>query len=91
MSHPCHKKLLPRLNRARGQVDGVVRMIESERYCVDILTQLRAVRAALLKVEQEVLQTHLRACLVDAVASGDAAEVERKVDEVATALKRFGG
>jgi CsoR family transcriptional regulator, copper-sensing transcriptional repressor len=90
MSHPSHKKLLPRLNRARGQVDGVIRMVEAERYCIDLLTQIRAARAALLRVEQEVLQTHLRACLADALASGDAEASAQKVDELATVLKRFG-
>jgi CsoR family transcriptional regulator, copper-sensing transcriptional repressor len=65
-------------------------MVEAERYCVDILTQLRAVRAALLRVEQEVLQTHLHSCLEAAIASGDEDLVAHKVEELATVLKRFG-
>jgi len=90
MQHPSHKAHLPRLKRAKGQVEGIIRMVETERYCVDILTQLRAVRAALLRVEQEVLQAHLNACLEGAMAAGDPDEVASKVKELAEVLRRFG-
>ena len=58
MEHAAHKDQLPRLRRAHGQVAGIIRMVEDEKYCLDILSQLRAVRAALRKVEQGVMRNH---------------------------------
>ena len=84
--HPSHKDSLPRLRRIEGQVRGIARMLEEERYCVDILTQLRAVKAALAKVETQVLRTHLEHCVENAVLGGDAEEQRRKIDELMTIL-----
>jgi DNA-binding FrmR family transcriptional regulator len=84
--HPSHKDTLPRLRRIEGQVRGIARMVDEERYCVDILTQLRAVKAALAKVESQVLRTHLKHCVENAVASGDADEQRRKIDELMSVL-----
>ena len=81
-------KLLNRLNRIEGQVRGVARMVEEDRYCIDILTQMRALKAALAKVENEVLKTHLEHCVVGAMASGDPAEQRRKADELIELLDR---
>ena len=64
-------------------------MVEQERYCGDILTQLRAVQAALRGVEQEVLQGHIRHCVTGAAASGDGAERDAKLAELFEILKRF--
>ncbi len=66
-------------------------MVEEERYCVDILTQIRAARAALRRVEEAVLRDHVEHCVAQAIRSGDAAEQERKVDELLEVLGRFAG
>ncbi len=80
--------LLNRLRRVEGQVRGVARMIEDDRYCIDILTQLQAVRAALSRVESELLKGHLGHCIESAIVSGDEAEQRRKAGELITLLER---
>lgn len=80
--------LIKRLARVEGQVRGVAKMIEEDRYCLDVLTQLRAVRAALVKVEQELLKDHLTHCIEDAIISGDAAEQRKKAQELIDLLGR---
>jgi CsoR family transcriptional regulator, copper-sensing transcriptional repressor len=77
-----------RLQRIEGQVRGIARMIEEDRYCIDVLTQIRAVRAALRGVEDEVLKDHVEHCVEGAIASGDAADQRRKVQELLTVLAR---
>ncbi len=79
-----------RLSRIEGQVRGIARMIEDDRYCIDVLTQLRAVRAALRRVEDEVLNDHVAHCVEGAIASGDGAEQRRKVQELLEVLTRAG-
>ena len=88
MSHPSHRDSLPRLRRIEGQVRGISRMIDEDRYCVDILTQLRAAQAALARVEQQVLRTHLEHCVEQALASGDAKEQRQKIEELMSVLDR---
>ena len=75
-----------RLNRIEGQVRGIARMVEGDRYCIDILTQIRAVRAALRGVEDEVLNDHVEHCVEGAIASGNGDEQRRKVQELLTVL-----
>ena len=62
-----HRSQLGRLRKIEGQVRGVQRMIEDDRYCMDVLTQMRAIRRALAKVEEQVLAEHVRSCVADAV------------------------
>ncbi|TAJ74795.1 MAG: metal-sensitive transcriptional regulator [Phenylobacterium sp.] len=81
-------RLLNRLNRIEGQVRGVARMVEEDRYCIDILTQLQAVRAALAKVETEMLRDHLGHCIEGAIVSGDAGEQRKKAAELIQLLER---
>jgi DNA-binding FrmR family transcriptional regulator len=81
-------KLLNRLNRIEGQVRGVARMIGDDRYCIDVLTQLQAVRAALAKVESEMLKEHLGHCIEGAIVSGDKDEQRRKAAELIELLGR---
>ena len=87
-AHPDHGAQLAALKRAEGQVRGIAAMIESGRYCVDILTQLQAVRAALARVERAVLDAHVDACVADAAASGDAAQQREKLAELSEMLRR---
>ncbi len=89
--HARHRGQLDRLRRIEGQVGGLVRMVEQERYCVDILTQIRAARAALRRVEEAVLRDHVEHCVGQAIRSGDAAEQKKKVDELLEVLGRFAG
>ena len=80
--------LINRLRRVEGQVRGVSKMIEEDRYCLDVLTQLRAVRAALVRVETNLLKDHLNHCIEAAIVSGDAAEQRRKAAELVELLGR---
>ena len=81
-------RLLNRLNRIEGQVRGVARMVEEDRYCIDILTQLQAARAALAKVETEMLRDHLGHCIEGAIVSGDIGEQRQKASELIQLLER---
>lgn len=81
-------KLLNRLNRVEGQVRGIGRMVEEDRYCIDVLTQIRAVRAALAKVESEMLKAHLDHCIESAIVSGDTIEQRKKASELIALLER---
>lgn len=87
-AHADHSRQLPRLRRVEGQVRGIASMIENGRYCVDILTQLQAARAALATIEREILDAHAGACVADAVASGDADAQRAKLAELTTLLQR---
>ena len=81
-------KLLNRLSRIEGQVRGVSRMVEEDRYCIDILTQVQALRAALAKVETEILKDHLGHCIEGAIVSGDKTEQRQKAAELIQLLER---
>ena len=71
-----------RLNRIEGQVRGISRMIEEERYCIDILNQLQAIKAALAKVEDAILKDHAAMCVESAIASGNETEQREKFAEL---------
>ena len=81
-------KLIGRLNRIEGQVRGISRMVADGRYCIDILTQVQAVRAALTKVETAILQDHLGKCIEGAITSGDAVDQRAKINELVQLLER---
>jgi DNA-binding FrmR family transcriptional regulator len=82
-------KVTARLKRIEGQVRGLLRMVDEDRYCVDVLMQIDAVRAALHKVEEQVLQDHVSHCVANAFASGDPAEQRHKVDELVETIGRM--
>lgn len=79
---------LKRLSRIEGQVRGLARMIEDDRYCIDVITQISAVRAALGRVEEEILRDHVGHCVEHAIASGNSADQRRKVAELMDVLAR---
>ncbi|MDX2201223.1 MAG: metal-sensitive transcriptional regulator [Hyphomicrobiaceae bacterium] len=79
---------LKRLSRIEGQVRGLSRMLEEDRYCIDIVTQVSAVRAALKRFEEEILREHIAHCVEHAIVSGDAEEQRRKVAELMDVLAR---
>jgi CsoR family transcriptional regulator, copper-sensing transcriptional repressor len=80
--------VLKRLKRIEGQVRGLSRMVEDDRYCIDVVTQLSAVRAALRKAEEEILADHVGHCVENAIASGNKAEQRRKVAELMDVFSR---
>jgi DNA-binding FrmR family transcriptional regulator len=88
MDRPDKPQLLNRLNRLEGQVRGIGRMVEEDRYCIDILTQIQAVRAALGRVESELLKGHMAHCIESAIVAGDADEQRRKAAELIQLLER---
>jgi len=79
---------LNRLRRIEGQVRGVAQMIEDDRYCMDILHQIQAIKSALAKVETEVLKDHTACCVAEAIASGDEAEQREKFEELVDLMER---
>ena len=81
--------LIRRLKRAEGQVRGLQQMVEDERYCIDILTQIAAVNTALESLALEVLDDHVTHCVAGALASGDKSEAETKTSELLEAVRRF--
>jgi DNA-binding FrmR family transcriptional regulator len=85
---PHRPQLLNRLSRIEGQVRGVARMVEDGRYCIDILTQIQAARAALARVEGELLKDHLAHCIEGAIVSGDRDEQRKKAAELIELLER---
>ncbi|RIK93533.1 MAG: transcriptional regulator [Proteobacteria bacterium] len=81
--NPENKKAtLNRLRRIEGQVRGLAAMIEGDRYCIDVVTQVRAVRAALRKVEDQILQDHVAHCVEGAILSGNRLDQRQKADEL---------
>ena len=85
---PDKAKLLNRLSRVEGHVRGIAKMVDEDRYCIDIMTQIQAARAALARVEAEMLRAHLNHCIEGAIVSGDAAEQRAKARELIELLER---
>jgi DNA-binding FrmR family transcriptional regulator len=83
------QSLIKRLHRIEGQVRGIERMVEEDRYCIDILTQVAAVNTALESLAFNVLDDHVKHCVSDALASGDAKEAAQKSEELLAAVHRF--
>lgn len=81
--------LLTRLKRIEGQVRGVQRMLEENRYCIDVLTQISAVHESLRKVSELLLRDHLEHCVTNAIDSGDKREKERIYDELADLFNKY--
>ncbi|HQS10275.1 metal-sensitive transcriptional regulator [Xanthobacter sp. VNH20] len=88
MRDPAKSSVLKRLNRIEGQVRGISRMVEEDRYCIDLITQISAVRAALRRAEEEVLRDHVAHCVEHAIRSGDADEQRKKVAELMDVIAR---
>ena len=82
--------VLKRLGRVSGQVGGIARMVEDDRYCIDVVTQVSAVRAALRRIEEEVLGDHVAHCVEHAIMSGNRDEQRQKVAELMDVISRSG-
>jgi DNA-binding FrmR family transcriptional regulator len=81
--------LIPRLHRIEGQVRGIERMVEEDRYCIDLLTQISAVNTALESLAFRILDDHVQHCVKNALASGDEAAAAEKSAELLAAVQRF--
>ena len=77
-----------RLTRIEGQVRGLAKMVEEDRYCIDIVTQIAAVRAALRRVEEEILRDHVSHCVEHAINSGNKTDQRRKIEELMAVVSR---
>ncbi|HEY7552741.1 MAG TPA: metal-sensitive transcriptional regulator [Hyphomicrobiaceae bacterium] len=88
MNESVKSACLKRLSRIEGQVRGLSRMVDEDRYCIDIVTQLSAVRAALRRVEHEILRDHVGHCVKQAMRSNDLDDQTRKIDELMDVLAR---
>jgi DNA-binding FrmR family transcriptional regulator len=90
MQEKAKTAVAKRLGRIEGQVRGIARMVADDRYCIDIVTQIDAVRAALKRVEEEVLRDHVAHCVEHAILSGDKDEQRQKISELMEVLERSG-
>jgi DNA-binding FrmR family transcriptional regulator len=88
MTPETKKSLSTRLARIEGQVRGLMQMVDQDRYCLDVVAQIRAAKAALAKVEQIVLADHLGSCVEAAIASGDPDRQREKVAEMIEVFSR---
>lgn len=84
----AHEDQLHRLSRVEGQIRGISKMIEERRYCVDILTQIKAVKSAVSSIEQKILEQHFHHCVHQAMTSKNKSEVSEMLDEIMTLLKK---
>jgi DNA-binding FrmR family transcriptional regulator len=80
----CAKRLM----RIEGQVRGISKMVDEDRYCIDIVTQISAVRAALRRVEEEILRDHVSHCVDHAISTGNKAEQRKKIEELMAVISR---
>ena len=88
MQKQAKASITKRLNRIEGQVRGLSRMVEEDRYCIDVVTQISAVRAALRRAEEEILRDHVNHCVEHAIASGDKTDQRKKITEIIDVLGR---
>ena len=82
-----HSAEISKLKRIEGQVRGIIKMVEDERYCIDILTQLKAVKSALATVERNIIDDHLSHCVHSAIASKDKSRTNQVMKEIKDLLK----
>ena len=87
--HAEKATLTKRLHRIEGQIRGIEKMVDDDRYCIDILTQIGAVSTALDSLAFQILDGHVKHCVAGAIASGDQAEMEQKTTELLAAVQRF--
>lgn len=80
--YPSHENQIQRLNKIEGQVKGIRKMIEDQRYCIDILHQIKAVKSALKQVELNVLETHIHHCVQETLEAKDSVETQKKIAEI---------
>lgn len=84
-----HEAQVIRLNRIEGQVRGISKMVQEERYCVDILTQIRSASSALARVQENIFKGHMESCVRESLTGDDPRDREAKVNEILVLLSRF--
>jgi CsoR family transcriptional regulator, copper-sensing transcriptional repressor len=89
MSDDEKRQVMARLSRVAGQVQGIQRMVDDDRYCVDVLLQFVAAQSALSRAGRIVLDSHIQTCFATAIASGDAGERDQKLSELLDVLDRY--
>ena len=85
-----NQKIVTRISRIEGQVRGIARMLEEDRYCIDILNQVQAIKAALKRVENDILKDHAAHCVAHAIKSGNAKDQTKKFAELVDVFSRYG-
>lgn len=85
-----NKKVLNRLKRIRGQIDGIIKMVEEDKYCLDISTQIMAAYSALNSTNKEILSAHLKHCVTDSLEKGEEYDVEKKIEEIENIIMKLG-
>ncbi|MBC7771377.1 MAG: metal-sensitive transcriptional regulator [Pyrinomonadaceae bacterium] len=88
MNEAVSQKVLKSLNRVQGQVRGIAKMVEEDRYCIDVVTQIEAARAALARIESDLLREHLGHCVHRAMNSKNASEQEKVIEELVGVFRR---
>jgi CsoR family transcriptional regulator, copper-sensing transcriptional repressor len=88
-NYPNHINEIGKINRAVGQLEGIRKMIEDNRYCVEIMQQLKAVRSAIKTIEQNVLKKHMQMCLLNAAKNKNEEEILIKIDELQKIIKNY--
>jgi DNA-binding FrmR family transcriptional regulator len=88
MERSAAEKVLKNLNRVEGQVRGIAKMVEEDRYCIDVVTQIEAARAALARIESDLLRQHLGHCVHRAMNSKNASEQEKVIEELVGVFRR---
>ncbi len=88
MEKVASAKVLKNLNRVEGQIRGIAKMVEQDRYCIDVVTQIEAARAALARIESDLLRQHLGHCVHRAMNSKNAAEQEKVIEELVGVFRR---
>ena len=89
IEHPCHSKELLRLKKIAGQVNGIQKMVENKRYCIEILQQLGAVKSAINSLQANILETHLTNCIQEAFELKEDGDIENKINELKTLFKKY--
>ena len=84
-----HTEELTRLRKIEGQIEGIQKMIQEKRYCIDILTQLSAVIGAIMRVEENILTSHLEGCVSYSLSKGSRGDREKRIKEIIELLRRF--
>lgn len=84
------KNILNRLNRIKGQISGIIKMVEDDKYCLDISSQILAANAALKSTNREIISAHIKSCVADTFYIKDKKELEKKVEEIDELIKKIG-
>ena len=84
-----HAKVERLLKTARGQIDGILRMVEEDRYCIDISTQLMATQSLIARINADVLKAHVEGCVTSAIESGEEAQKEEKLQEIGRVIDKL--